>query len=165
MNPSKYKSVSMGIKSWQLATELTKTILPNTTFSRSQVVTFALNRLARSVTTINPNITNEWGFVNNVGELIQPTDRDAEREWRRKNLYKAPDPEYVGTAVTHAEMIARNKAIYKHRVIDKDLTLQQLGTCYNLSRERVRQIQEREVSIKKLNQQQVSKEKTNADSN
>ena len=148
----------MKVEAWDLCTKLSAQILPNTTFSRSQVVQFALTRLANDVKTINPNVTNEGGFVNNVGELCQPTDRDAERELRRNS--KAPDPEYVGTALTHAEVIARNKAIYKHRVIDKDLTLQQLGTCYNLSRERVRQIQERmenQVSSKTL--KQTNKEK------
>jgi|18_taG_2_1085343.scaffolds.fasta_scaffold93903_2 DNA-directed RNA polymerase sigma subunit (sigma70/sigma32) len=169
MNPSKYKSVSMGIKSWQLATELTKTILPNTTFSRSQVVTFALNRLARSVTTINPNITNEGGFVNNVGELIQLTERESQKR-RREKMERLQSKKFplavVGTAITHDEIVARNKTIYHHRVLaDEKLTLQELGTMFNITRERVRQIQEREVSIKKLNQQQVSKEKTNADSN
>ena len=155
MNPSKYKSVCVKIEAWNLCTKLTTEILPNTIFSKSQVVEFALTKLANEVETINPNITNEGGFINNIGKLIQPIDRDAEREWRRINLYKAPDPEYVGTAVTYAEVIARNKAIFKHRVIDKDLTLQQLGTCYNLSRERVRQIQEQmenEVSLKTLNE-------------
>ena len=148
----------MKIEAWDLCTKLSAQILPNTTFSRSQVVQFALTRLANDVKTINPNVTNEGGFVNNVGELCQLTDRDAERELRRNS--KAPDPEYVGTALTHAEVIARNKAIYKHRVIDKDLTLQQLGTCYNLSRERVRQIQERmenQVSTETL--KQTNKEK------
>jgi len=144
----------MKVEAWDLCTKLSAQILPNTIFSRSQVVQFALTRLANEVETINPNITNEGGFINNVGELGLMKDRDAERELRRIKLYKAPDPEYVGTAVTHAEVLARNKAIYKHRVIDKDLTLQQLGTCYNLSRERVRQIQEREVSSKTLNQQE-----------
>ena len=156
MNPSKYKSVSMKIEAWNLCTKLSAQILPNTTFSRSQVVQFALTRLANEVKTINPNVTNEGGFVNNVGELAQPIDRDAERELRRK----APELDYVGTAVTHAEVTARNNVIYKRRVIDKDLTLQQLGTCYNLSRERVRQIQERmenQVSTETL--KQTNKEK------
>ena len=144
----------MKIEAWDLCTKLSAQILPNTTFSRSQVVQFALTRLANDVKTINPNVTNEGGFVNNVGELCQLTDRDAERELRRNS--KAPDPDYVGTAVTHAEVTARNKVIYHHRcVAENKMTLQQLGTCYNLSRERVRQIQERmenEVSSKTLKQ-------------
>ncbi len=62
----------------------------------------------------------------------------------------------IGRPLTSAELVERNKAIYHHRVIaDRKLTLQQLGTMYNITRERVRQIQE----------QAESKEKTNADSN
>jgi DNA-directed RNA polymerase sigma subunit (sigma70/sigma32) len=144
----------MKVEAWDLCTKLSAQILPNTTFSRSQVVQFALTRLANDVKTINPNVTNEGGFVNNVGELCQPTDRDAERELRRNS--KAPDPEYIGTPSTDAEVIARNKNIFHHRCVAKDkLTLQQLGTCYNLSRERVRQIQElmeNEVSTETLKQ-------------
>ena len=148
MNPSKYKSVSMGIKSWEIATELTKTILPNTTFSRSQVIEFALNRLARSVTTINPNITNEGGFVNNVGELIQATERESHKRRREKmerlQLAKKFPLAVVGTAITRDEIVARNKTIYHHRVLaEEKLTLQELGTMFNLTRERVRQIQQK----------------------
>ena len=41
------------------------------------------------------------------------------------------------------EIAPRNKAIYYHRVLaSKKKTLQELGTMFNLSRERVRQIQE-----------------------
>jgi len=46
----------------------------------------------------------------------------------------------------------RNKTIYYHRVIsDKKKTLQELGTMFNISRERVRQIQ-CEVVKRKLNE-------------
>ena len=56
------------------------------------------------------------------------------------------------------EIAPRNKAIYYHRVLaSKKKTLQELGTMFNLSRERVRQIQEREVSTKKLNPQTQDK--------
>ena len=157
---SKYKSVSMRIEAWNLCTRLSAEILPNTTFSKSQVIQFALTRLANDVKTINPNVTSEGGFVNNVGRLVQPIDRDVEKELRSK----APEIDYVGTAVTHAEVTARNNVIYKRRVIDKDLTLQQLGTCYNLSRERVRQIQERmesEVSTETLKQTNEEKHASN----
>ena len=52
------------------------------------------------------------------------------------------------------EIAPRNKAIYYHRVLaSKKKTLQELVTMFNLSRERVRQIQE-----------QVSKD-TNANTN
>ena len=41
------------------------------------------------------------------------------------------------------EIAPRNKAIYYHRVLaSKKKTLQELGTMFNISRERVRQIQE-----------------------
>jgi len=46
MNPKKYKSVSMKITSWQLATELAKVVMPNALLSRSQVVEIALTRWA-----------------------------------------------------------------------------------------------------------------------
>ena len=46
MNPKKYKSVSMKITSWQLATELAKVVVPNALLSRSQVVEIALTRWA-----------------------------------------------------------------------------------------------------------------------
>ena len=67
----------------------------------------------------------------------------------------------VGTAITDVEIEARNKVIYQNRVVDKKLTLQQLGTMYNISRERVRQIQDHEVSNKKLNQQPKEKHASN----
>ena len=51
----------------------------------------------------------------------------------------------VGTAITSDEIEARNKTIYQNRVVDKKLTLQQLGTMYNITRERVRQIQQDET--------------------
>ena len=50
------------------------------------------------------------------------------------------------------ETYERNKTIYYHRVIsDKKKTLQELGTMFNISRERVRQIQ-CEVVKRKLNE-------------
>ena len=51
----------------------------------------------------------------------------------------------VGTAITSDEIESRNKTIYQNRVVDKKLTLQQLGTMYNITRERVRQIQQDET--------------------
>ena len=51
----------------------------------------------------------------------------------------------VGKPLTDDEIVARNKTIYQNRVVDKKLTLQQLGTMYNITRERVRQIQQDET--------------------
>ena len=73
--------------------------------------------------------------------------------------------DHLGTAITPDEIYSRNRVIYHSRVLaDRKLTLQQLGTMYNITRERVRQIQEQqEVSTKKLNQE--SKENKHANSN
>jgi len=61
-----------------------------------------------------------------------------------------------GRPLTDDEIVRRNKAIYNHRVFsDNPKTLQELGTMFNISRERVRQIQEAETS----------KENNNANSN
>ena len=60
------------------------------------------------------------------------------RESKISKVVVAP----VGTAITDVEIEARNKVIYQNRVVDKNLTLQQLGTMYNITRERVRQIQQ-----------------------
>ena len=133
MNPNKYKSISMRKHSWDIVTELAGKLVPYGTMSRSQVVEIAINRLNHQVF---------------KGEVSADTYN------KPKKLHlvvKKPDPAYVGTAITPSEIEARNKTIYKHRVIDNDLTLQQLGTMYNLSRERVRQIQEQqEVSNETL---------------
>ena len=66
------------------------------------------------------------------------------------------------STTTKEEIEARNKIIFENRIVAKKLTLQQLGTMFNITRERVRQIQEREVSTKKLNPQTQDK---HADSN
>ena len=65
MNPSKYKSVSMKIKSWEKATALSKKILPNATISRSQIVEIALDRLANEVSTRILKPTEEKHASNN----------------------------------------------------------------------------------------------------
>jgi hypothetical protein len=167
MNPLKYKSISMRKNAWDIVTALADKMLPYGKMSRSQIVEIAINRLHHQM---------YKGEVS-LDTYIKP-----------KKLHfikkKLPEPAHVGTAETKEEFDARNKAIYHNRIVAKKLTLQQLGTMYNITRERVRQIEERikfeislnpdeaqsylalhEVSIKKLNQQQVSKEKTNADSN
>ena len=135
MNPSKYKSISMRKNAWELATSLSKSLVPNLELSRSQVVEIALERMSKDIGNIEFDVT---------------INRAKIKEIRKK----APDPQYVGTVSTKAEAILRNKNIFYHRCVAKDkLTLQQLGTCYNLSRERVRQIQEQmeiEVSSQTL---------------
>ena len=137
MDASKYKSVSMRKNAWELATVLSKSLVPNVELSRSQTVEIALQRMSKDIGTIEFDVT---------------LNRAKIREIRTK----APDPEYIGTPSTDAEVIARNKNIFHHRCVAEDkLTLQQLGTSYNLSRERVRQIQElmeNEVSSKTLKQ-------------
>jgi DNA-directed RNA polymerase sigma subunit (sigma70/sigma32) len=66
----------------------------------------------------------------------------------------------------YAETVPRNDAIHYHRVLaKKKKTLQELGTIFGISRERVRQIQEAEMKKNKLLSQTWSKEKINANSN
>ena len=134
MNASKYKSVSMKIKSWNLATELTQVILPDAHLSRSQIVEIALSRWANEIKHDGSNIP------------------DITKEQLNEVKPKGNDLPVVGTAVTHEQVTARNEAIIHHRIYAPvKLTLQQLGTMYNITRERVRQIEERfrdEVSSK-----------------
>jgi len=62
----------------------------------------------------------------------------------------------IGRPLTSDEIVERNKTIYHQRVLsDNPKTLQELGTMFNITRERVRQIQEAETS----------KENNNANSN
>ena len=126
----------MRLKAWEIATALSQKILPNAKLSRSQIVEIALHRWANEMKDKDPSF-----IIEDIAEA---------------NFKKQPDLPVVGTAVTHEEVVARNNAIYHHRcVAEKKLTLQQLGTMYNLTRERVRQIQDRkeaEVSIKTLKQ-------------
>ena len=139
MNPIFFKSVSMRKKSWDIATELAEKLVPYGKMSRSQVVEIALNRLNHQVF---------------KGEVSADTYTKPKK---LLHLVKKPEPAYVGTATTKEEIEARNKTIFENRVVAKKLTLQQLGTMFNITRERVRQIQEREVSTKKLNPQTQDK--------
>ena len=145
MNPSKFKSVSMRINSWELCTAISKQMFNGVILSKSQIVELALRRMANTMETDNPNLTTKQF------EEIQ------------QSRIKQPDLPVVGNAVTHDQVIARNKAIVHHRIYaDNKLTLQQLGTMYNITRERVRQIQDRhEVSIKTLKQNQEEKHASN----
>ena len=140
MNPSKYKSISMRKHSWDIVTELADKIIPYGKMSRSQVVEIAINRLNHQVF---------------KGEVLLDTYSKPKKLHLVKE--KLPEPAYVGTATTKEEIEARNKTIFENRVVAKKLTLQQLGTMFNITRERVRQIQEREVSTKKLNPQPQDK--------
>ena len=134
MNSAKYKSVSMRYKAWEIATALSEKILPNAKLSRSQIVEIALHRWANEMKDKDPSF-----IIEDIAEA---------------NFKKQPDLPIVGQAVTHEEVECRNRTIYYHRCVAKNkLTLQQLGTMYNLTRERVRQIQERmenEVSTETL---------------
>ena len=53
MNPNKYKSVAIKIGTWNVATDLSQKIVPNTTLSRSKIVEIAVARLAKSLTAPN----------------------------------------------------------------------------------------------------------------
>ena len=138
MNPSKYKSISMRKHSWNIATELAEKLVPYGKMSRSQVVEIALNRLNHQV------------FKGEVSA-------DTYTKPKKLHLVKKPEPAYVGTAITPDEIKSRNRIIFENRVVANNLTLQQLGTMFNITRERVRQLQEREVSTKKLNPQTQDK--------
>ena len=135
MNPLFFKSISMRKNAWDITTALTEKILPYGKISRSQVVEIAINRL---------NHQMEKGEVS-VDTFNKP---------KKLHLVKVklPEPEYVGTAITPDEIKSRNRIIFENRVVANNLTLQQLGTMFNITRERVRQIQDHEVSNKKLNQ-------------
>ena len=53
MNPNKYKSVAIKIGTWNVATDLSQKIVPNTTLSRSKIVEIAVANLAKSVSASN----------------------------------------------------------------------------------------------------------------
>ena len=150
---------------WDIVTALADKMMPYGKMSRSQIVEIAINRLHHQMY---------------KGEVSLETYSKPKKLHFMKE--KLPEPEYVGTAETKEEFDARNKAIYHNRIVAKKLTLQQLGTMYNITRERVRQIEEKikfeisvnpdeaqsylalyEVSTKKLNQE--SKENKHANSN
>ena len=163
MNPSKYKSISMRKNAWDITTALTEKILPYGKISRSQVVEIAINRLNHQVC---------------KGEVSVDTFNKPKKLHLVK--VKLPEPEYVGTAITPDEIKSRNRIIFENRVVANNLTLQQLGTMFNITRERVRQIEKNikfeislnpdkaqsylalyEVSTKKLNQQPKDKHASN----
>ena len=63
---------------------------------------------------------------------------------------------YYSHLRTPKEIYKRNKTIYYHRIIsDEKKTLQELGTMFNISRERVRQIQNEIVKRKLIESKDV----------
>ena len=67
MNPKKYKSVSMPIGNWELASKLSNLIVPNVTLSKSKVVQLALGRLADEY---------ELDLVEVTPKLLKPTTEE-----------------------------------------------------------------------------------------
>ena len=118
---------------------------------------------------ISKTIEHNCRFYEKYKHLVKPDDTLITSRFRHgmgKNsehklhlVRKLPEPTYVGTATTKDEIKSRNRIIFENRVVANNLTLQQLGTMFNITRERVRQIQDHEVSIKKLNKE------TNANTN
>jgi len=154
---SRYKNASLSISTMELIKKQAKEICP-------------------VELSISKTIEHNCRFYEKYKHLVKPDDTLITSRFRHgmgKNSehklhlvkVKLPDPAYVGTATTKDEIKSRNRIIFENRVVSNNLTLQQLGTMFNITRERVRQIQEHEVSIKKLNQQQVSEEKKHANSN
>ena len=130
--------------SWDIATALADKMIPYGKMSRSQIVEIAINKLHHQVS---------------KGEVTADTFN---KQYKILHLVKKPEPAYVGTATTKEEIEARNKTIFENRVVAKKLTLQQLGTMYNITRERVRQIQEQyEVSFKTLTSRIEDNDNTN----
>jgi hypothetical protein len=131
---------------WDTVASLAEKILPYGKISKSQVVEIAINRLNHQVCNgeLSVDTFSKPKKLNNIVKL------------------KLPEPKYVGTAITKDEIKSRNSIIFQNRVVvAKNLTLQQLGTMFNITRERVRQIVEHEVSNKKLNQQPKDKHASN----
>ena len=151
---SKYANISLPIKTYEKIQAQSEKLC-GVKLSCSQTVTHAVNLVDECIGS---------GLIPTAFNKLEPDAKKLRFSSIRnklKNLLKPKFtvvPTYVGTAITNDEIEARNKAIYQHRIIaDRKLTLQQLGTMYNITRERVRQIQEHEVSIKKLNQQPKDK--------
>jgi len=67
MNPAKYKSVSMSIDNWEIASKLSNLIVPNVTLSKSKVVQLALGRLADEY---------ELDLVEVTPKLLKPTTEE-----------------------------------------------------------------------------------------
>jgi hypothetical protein len=145
---SRYKNASLSILTMELIKKQAKEICP-------------------VELSISKTIEHNCRFYEKYKHLVKPDDTLITSRFRHgmgKNsehklhlVRKLPDPAYVGTATTKDEIKSRNRIIFENRVVSNNLTLQQLGTMFNITRERVRQIQEHEVSNKKLNPQTQDK--------
>ena len=145
---SRYKNASLSISTMELIKKQAKEICP-------------------VELSISKTIEHNCRFYEKYKHLVKPDDTLITSRFRHgmgKNsehklhlVRKLPDPAYVGTATTKDEIKSRNRIIFENRVASNNLTLQQLGTMFNITRERVRQIQEHEVSNKKLNPQTQDK--------
>ena len=145
---SKYANISLPIKTYEKIQAQSEKLC-GVKLSCSQTVTHAVNLVEECM---------ETGLVPTAFNKLEPEAKKLRFSSIRKklhNLVKLKFPTILKvvskTAITKDEIEARNKTIYHHRVVDKNMTLQQLGTMYNLTRERVRQIQD-EVSTEKLKQ-------------
>jgi len=150
---SRYANISLPIKTYERIKSQSEKLC-GVKLSASQTVTHAVNLVEECMQT---------GLIPTAFNKLEPEVKKVRFDSIRKklhNLVKLKFPtilRVVGkTAITKDEIEARNKTIYHHRIVaDNKLTLQQLGKMYNITRERVRQIQEQqEVSAKKLEQQQ-----------
>jgi len=67
---------------------------------------------------------------------------DEETYYKFKDTYKKPYKKYINININYQEMNERDRIIYFYRKLSENKkTLQQLGDEFNISRERVRQIQ------------------------
>ena len=156
---SKYANISLPIKTYQRIQSQSEKLC-GVKLSCSQTVTHAINLVEECM---------ETGLIPTAFHKLEPTAkkfRFSSIRNKLKNLINPTVPTVltvVGTAVTNDEIEARNKVIYHNRVVaDRKMTLQQLGTMYNITRERVRQIQEKyEVSHQTLTSRIEGNDNTN----
>jgi len=156
---SKYANISLPIKTYERIKSQSEKLC-GVKLSASQTVTHAINLVEECM---------ETGLIPTAFHKLEPTAkkfRFSSIRNKLKNLINPTVPTVltvVGTAVTNDEIEARNKVIYHNRVVaDRKMTLQQLGTMYNITRERVRQIQEKyEVSPKTLTSRIEGNDNTN----
>ena len=147
---TRYANISLPLKTYEKIQEQSEKLC-GVKLSNSQTVTHAINLVEECLAS---------GLVPTAFTKLEPAVKETTFSSIRnklKNLVRFPTiTAVVGTATTHEEIVARDKTIYYYRVVaNRKLTLQRLGTMFNISRERVRQIQENkenEVSSKTLNQ-------------
>ena len=158
---SKYANISLPIKTYEKIQAQSEKLC-GVKLSCSQTVTHAINLVDECMGS---------GLIPTAFNHLEPEVKKVRFQsirrklhnlvnFKRFQLVKSPVA-VVGTAITKDEIEARNNTIYQNRVVANKMTLQQLGTMYNISRERVRQIQDHEVSTKKLNQQPKEKHASN----